>query len=217
MPAEQPHYSVACVYAQAAASGNADVDRFAQRAVELLRLADEHGELLSLRPTVAITYLKYDRDLDPLRGRDDFRRFAAIATIRIIGGFREPGSEQWVINVEPIASELLRSSADDAEPILRTCLSIREKNATDDWTTFNTKSTLGGALLAQKKFADAKPLLLKAYEGMKRREAESGARQDSLDGSPGASGSKLPETTDKKDEAAKWRKELEATKAAEKK
>jgi Flp pilus assembly protein TadD len=39
-----------------------------------------------------------------------------------------------------------------------------------DWTTFNTQSTLGGALLAQKKYAEAEPLLLKGYEGMKARE-----------------------------------------------
>ena len=34
----------------------------------------------------------------------------------------------------------------------------------------NTKSQLGGALLGQKKYADAEPLLLAGYEGMKQRE-----------------------------------------------
>ena len=40
------------------------------------------------------------------------------------------------------------------------------------WTTFNTQSLLGGALLGQKKYADAEPLLLQGYEGMKQREAK---------------------------------------------
>jgi tetratricopeptide (TPR) repeat protein len=58
----------------------------------------------------------------------------------------------------------------EAEPLLRECLAIREKTQPDVWSTFNTKSLLGGALLGQKKFADAQPLLLAGYEGMKQRE-----------------------------------------------
>ena len=58
----------------------------------------------------------------------------------------------------------------DAEPLLRKCLAIREKTQPDLWTTFNTQSLLGGALLGQKKYAEAEPLLLAGYEGMKRRE-----------------------------------------------
>ncbi len=57
-----------------------------------------------------------------------------------------------------------------AEPLLRDCLAIREKTQPDAWTTFNTRSMLGGALLGQKKYAEAEPLLLKGYEGMKQRE-----------------------------------------------
>jgi len=57
-----------------------------------------------------------------------------------------------------------------AEELLRECLAIREMKEPDAWTTFNTMSMLGGALLGQKKYADAEPLLLKGYEGMKTRE-----------------------------------------------
>ena len=58
----------------------------------------------------------------------------------------------------------------EAEPLLRECLAIREKQEPEDWRTFNTKSQLGGTLLGQKKYADAEPLLRKGYEGMRRRE-----------------------------------------------
>lgn len=58
----------------------------------------------------------------------------------------------------------------DAEPFLREALAIREQKEPDAWTTFNTMSMLGGALLGQKKYADAEPLLVKGYEGMKARE-----------------------------------------------
>jgi serine/threonine protein kinase/tetratricopeptide (TPR) repeat protein len=57
-----------------------------------------------------------------------------------------------------------------AEPLLRECLAIRAKQEPDDWRTFNTRSMLGEALLGQKKYAAAGPLLLAGYEGMKERE-----------------------------------------------
>ena len=53
----------------------------------------------------------------------------------------------------------------DAEPILRECLAIREKTQPDVWSTFNTKSMLGGALLGRKKYAEAEPLLIGATRG----------------------------------------------------
>jgi hypothetical protein len=104
----------------------------------------------------------------------------------------------------------------EAESLLRECLAIREKAQPDVWSTFNTKSVLGGALLGQKKYADAEPLLMGGYEGMKQREKTI----------PEPAETRLPEALerlvqlyeamDKKDEAAKWRKELDTVKAAQK-
>jgi serine/threonine protein kinase len=59
-----------------------------------------------------------------------------------------------------------------AEPILRRCLTIRERALPDDWMTFNTRSQLGGSLLGQKKCAEAEPLVVSGYEGLKAREAK---------------------------------------------
>jgi tetratricopeptide (TPR) repeat protein/tRNA A-37 threonylcarbamoyl transferase component Bud32 len=56
------------------------------------------------------------------------------------------------------------------EPLLRECLVVREKTQPDHWGTFNTRSLLGGALLGQEKYADAEPLLVRGYEGMKARD-----------------------------------------------
>jgi tetratricopeptide (TPR) repeat protein len=92
-----------------------------------------------------------------------------------------------------------------AEPLLRECLAIREKIQPEVWTTFNTKSSLGGALLGQKKYDEAEPLLLNGYEGMKVREKTI----------PPPGKTRIPEAldrlielytlTDKPDEGAKWR------------
>jgi hypothetical protein len=54
--------------------------------------------------------------------------------------------------------------------VLCDCLASRQKQIPDNWLTFNTQSLLGGALLGQKKYAEAEPLLVKGYEGLKTRE-----------------------------------------------
>ena len=42
----------------------------------------------------------------------------------------------------------------------------------DDWRTFDSRALLGQALFAQKKYAEAEPLLVAGYEGMKSREGK---------------------------------------------
>ncbi len=98
----------------------------------------------------------------------------------------------------------------EAEPLLRECLTIREQTQPDVWSTFNTKSLLGGALLGQSKYAEAEPLLLAGHAGMKQREKtipEQGKirLREAVERLV-----QLYEATGKTDEAAKWRKELEA-------
>ena len=57
----------------------------------------------------------------------------------------------------------------EAEPVLRTWLTGREKlSQPHGWATFETKSLLGAALVGQKKYADAEPLLLAGYEGLQQ-------------------------------------------------
>jgi serine/threonine protein kinase/tetratricopeptide (TPR) repeat protein len=100
---------------------------------------------------------------------------------------------------------LQQSRAAEAEPVLRQCLAIREKTQPDAWTTFNTQSMLGGALLGQKKFTEAEPLLLKGYEGMKARERA--IPQQALIRIPEAVDRliELYAATNKPDEAKKWK------------
>jgi len=97
----------------------------------------------------------------------------------------------------------------DAEPIMRESLAIREKTMPDAWQTFNTQSLIGAALMGQKKYADAEPLLLKGFEGLKQRE-------DSIPKTGGAE-LRLREAidrlvqfytaTNKPDEVKKWQEE----------
>jgi eukaryotic-like serine/threonine-protein kinase len=69
----------------------------------------------------------------------------------------------------------------DAEGVLREFLAFcdkREKKpgvgslAASSWQVANVKSLLGAALAGQQKYAEAEPLLLGGYTGMKQREAD---------------------------------------------
>ena len=57
----------------------------------------------------------------------------------------------------------------EAESLLRDCLAQCVQKLPDHWLRFNTESLLGGALLQQKKFAEAGPLLRSGYEGLNVR------------------------------------------------
>jgi serine/threonine protein kinase len=104
----------------------------------------------------------------------------------------------------------------DAEPVLRQCLAIREKREPDAWATFNARSMLGEALLGRQKYAEAEPLLKAGYEGLKQREAKVPPAAkvrlaESLERLV-----RLYEATGKKDEAARWRLELDGVRPAPK-
>jgi eukaryotic-like serine/threonine-protein kinase len=65
----------------------------------------------------------------------------------------------------------MQSRWSEAEPIVRECLAIRQKAAPENWQRYDAMSLLGGALLGQGRFAEAEPLVVAGYEGMKAREA----------------------------------------------
>ncbi len=96
----------------------------------------------------------------------------------------------------------------EAEPLLRECLAIRERNQPDGWPTFNTRSMLGGSLLGQMKYALAEPLLLSGYEGMKAREATILAAGKPRLPEAGDRVVKLYDAWRKPEKAAEWRKRL---------
>ena len=101
-----------------------------------------------------------------------------------------------------------------AETYLKEGLAIREKAQPDAWNTFNAQSMLGGALLGQQKYADAEPLLLAGYEGLKQREKTIPPQGKARIPEAIERLVQLYEAMDNKEEAGKWRKELEGAKAA---
>jgi tetratricopeptide (TPR) repeat protein len=115
-------------------------------------------------------------------------------------------STTYASELAALARNLLRQEHwSEAETALTECLAIRQSKQPDAWTTFNSQSLLGGALLGQKKYADAEPHLLSGYVGMKERERTippQGAIRlhEALDRLI-----ELYAATDKPDEVTKWR------------
>jgi Flp pilus assembly protein TadD len=108
------------------------------------------------------------------------------------------------------ATLLLQNKPEEAELTLRKCLAMRQRLLPDEWTTFDTQSLLGEALQDQKKFADAEPLLLNGYQGLKAREDSIPSPDRPRLAKAGERLVKLYKSWAKSDEAAKWRKQLEA-------
>jgi tetratricopeptide (TPR) repeat protein/tRNA A-37 threonylcarbamoyl transferase component Bud32 len=102
---------------------------------------------------------------------------------------------------------LAKGHPKEAEPLLREALSIYQKSPRDkDWELGNAQSLLGGCLADQARHPEAEPLLRAGYEVMRQ---SPGA--PSLRTRQGAERLlRLYETIGKKNEAAKWQKELES-------
>jgi hypothetical protein len=56
-------------------------------------------------------------------------------------------------------------------PLVREAVAIVEKATPDDWEHSDTLSLLGGSLLGQGRHAEAEPLVVAGYEGMRARAA----------------------------------------------
>jgi serine/threonine protein kinase len=121
-------------------------------------------------------------------------------------------STEYADELVALSSLLLQQKKwSDAEATARDGLAIRQKNQADCWRTFATQSLLGAALLGQRKYTEAEPLLLKGYKGMKQRadqmpsQAKDPRLREALERLV-----QLYEATGKPEEAAKWKKELQA-------
>jgi hypothetical protein len=97
----------------------------------------------------------------------------------------------------------------EAEATARDCLALRERKQPDDWPRYYTLSQLGAALAGQKKFAEAEPLLLQGYDGLKTREAKLSAPQKKKLAEAGERIVKLYEYWGKPEKVDEWRKKVQ--------
>jgi hypothetical protein len=107
-------------------------------------------------------------------------------------------------------ARLRRHQWAQAEPLLRESLGVRETLQPDDPRTFSARSALGRALLGQGKQAEAEPLIVAGYNGLKQKKGSTlsidpdGDLNDAMDGLV-----LLTELRADQPQAGAWRAELE--------
>jgi hypothetical protein len=118
-----------------------------------------------------------------------------------------------LIAMNNLASSYLRAGKPAAaELLLREALPLRESKSRDHWRTFETRVLLGASLLDQKKYAQAEPLLLGGYEGLKRRQSKIPAPLRKVQAEAGAQVITLYDAWGKKDKADEWRRKIDTRK-----
>jgi non-specific serine/threonine protein kinase/serine/threonine-protein kinase len=85
---------------------------------------------------------------------------------------RGPDHSTTLISIGNLAQACLESKPAEAERLCRELLAIHERKHPQDWHTYHARSMLGGSLLKRRKYAEAGPLLIEGYEGMKAREED---------------------------------------------
>jgi len=165
------------------------------------KLGPDHPNTLHSRINLAAAYGAAGRTAEAIAMHEE--------TVKLITSKLGPDhpdtlrSRNHLANAYEAAGQFARS-----EPILREILAIHDKAQPDEWSTFNARSLLGGSLLGQKKYAEAEPLLLSGYEGMKAREAKILAQGKPRLAEAGERVVKLYEAWGQPEKAREWRKKL---------
>jgi tetratricopeptide (TPR) repeat protein len=186
-----------------------DVDRM-DRALPLFeevsrlrkaKLGPEHPQTWDSVYMLALTY------------RDAGRLDRAVPLLEEIAGRRK--AKLGADHVETIlsANQLVRAYLDarrwtEAEGMARQCVDVCTRTRPDDWLRYHSMSHLGAAMVGREKYAEAEPLLVGGYEGMKAREARIPARSRRFLASAASRIAPFYEAWGKADKAAEWRTKL---------
>jgi eukaryotic-like serine/threonine-protein kinase len=199
----QSRYNVAMAYQFAGRMAEAIALHEANLKAREAKLGPDHPDTLLSRDNLARAYRGAGRwaEAEPLlrdslaRARQRFgpadpRTAGAMASL----GLDLAAQEKWA----------------EAEPLVRESLKIFEAKQPDDWATFHARNLLGACLLARRQFAEAEPLIVRGYEGMKARESKIPPAEKLRLQEAAARVVRFYEAWSKPDEAARWRKTLDA-------
>jgi serine/threonine protein kinase len=165
------------------------------------RLGPDHPDTLVYRNNLSLSYLAAGRTSEAIALEEE--------TLRLWTAKLGPDDSHTLLSRNNLASAYHTAGQfAKSEPILRECLTIREKTQPDEMLTFYTRGQLGGSLLGQKKYAEAEPLILAGYEGLKAREARIAVPKRSILRRAAERVIQLYESWDKPEQAAAWKAKL---------
>ncbi len=180
-------------------------------AIDLLgNLRRDKGKLAGDHPDIAQSLT--DR-ASVLRGQGQLEEAEplyreALATRRKQLGNENPDTINSLTGLAGLLEE--RGQLTEAEALMRECLLLCEKLPADGWRLFDAKARLAGILVAQMRYAEAEPLLIAGYDGMKQHQERipAGSRRRLKETARQAV--KLFEATGRPGQAADWKtKEME--------
>jgi tetratricopeptide (TPR) repeat protein/tRNA A-37 threonylcarbamoyl transferase component Bud32 len=129
------------------------------------KLGPDYPDTFQTRTNLAESYESLGRwaDAEPLRREIVARRRKA----------GPPGSPALARDLSGLGRTLLHLQKwAEAESALRECSATLAKGPPDNWWRFHAMSLLGGALAGQRRYAEAEPLIVGGYEGLKARAAK---------------------------------------------
>jgi tetratricopeptide (TPR) repeat protein len=193
------------------AQGNyAQAEPLLTSALEVQRrvLGEDHPITLNTMATLALLYFRQRK-----HGQAEPLFTKALEAQRRVLGEEHPATLRTMNNLAGIY--LFEGQYKKSEVLAREALKAFDRSTSlDSWLRFNCQSLLGADLMAQKKYEEAEPLLLSAYEGMLQREASIPAGDRFLLERAGRWVVQLYEGWEKPEEAAEWRDKLKLTKSS---
>jgi tetratricopeptide (TPR) repeat protein len=171
------------------------------------QLGEEHPEVAATLETMA----QMLQDQGKLAEAEAAAREAVTINSKVLGAEDPEIASGQHLLASILVEAAKKSQAGDfseAESLMRRCLVLKEKKLPDDWRTFTAQNLLGGILMLEKRYAEAEPLLLSGYNGMKQREKKIPAEGREFKGAIGGL-VQLYESTGRPDQAAEWKKRLD--------
>jgi tetratricopeptide (TPR) repeat protein len=176
-------------------------------AIRKTKLGPNHVDTLKSLNNLALAHQESGRNADAIPMLEE--------VLQVRKGKLGPDHADTLTSMNNLVTSYLESKRwPEAESLARDCLELRRQTQADEWRRFHTMSQLGAALAGQGKFAEAEPLLIEGYEGMKQREAKISAhRKKDL----AAAASRIVpfyETWNQPEKAALWRRKLASSGSA---
>ena len=170
-------------------------------------VGEEHPDAVNTMHNLAVFYTNEGRnaEAEPLATK-------ALEIRRRVLGAEHPETARSVNNLGLLNLNLGRH--EQAESLLRTALNAYEKAMPNGWERYNCQSMLGASIAGQKRYQDAEPLMVAAYEALIQRKASIPLANVPVIDQAGQRVIQLYRDWGKPEKSAEWTRRLERSKAS---
>jgi tetratricopeptide (TPR) repeat protein len=170
-------------------------------------LGEEHPDTANTMHNLAVFYTNGGRnaEAEPLAAK-------ALEIRQRVLGVEHPETVRGVTNLGLVNLNLGRH--EQAESLLRAALTSYEKIAPDGWERYNCESLLGASVAGQKRYQEAEPLAVEAYDALIQRKSSISPANVSVMDQAGRRVIQLYRDWGKPEKAAEWAKRVRSSAAS---